>query len=145
MDILEFKNTVFDLLRSIGSNVNSIFAKDYGEFGLTYVQVHILVQLYICNEYKIGDLGRTLNISSGNISSMCKKFEKDGLINRIRDKEDERVVKVRLTKKGTEIVSTIENNIKSKYSSVLEKEPLENLQQIIDGFQKFNDILEKMK
>src|SRR5699024_8535550 len=62
-----------------------------------------VVMLYIVNSKPvfIKTLCDRLYLTSRTISSIIKKLEKKGLIERMRTEEDERRVKVQMTKKGS--------------------------------------------
>ena len=77
------------------------------------------------------------------MSAMCKKLEKMDLIVRVRDKEDERVVKVNLTDKGKGIVFNINELLDEKISKSIQGNMEETLEDIIRGAKKLNDLLEK--
>ena len=50
--------------------------------------------------YPIGELGKNARVKSSTMTDMIDRLEKDGIVERIRDDGDRRVVKVRLTDKG---------------------------------------------
>jgi DNA-binding MarR family transcriptional regulator len=75
---------------------------------------------------------------------MCKKLETLGLIERIRNQADERVVKIVLTKQGQDIVLDINNNLMERISRCFENESEETLQGIITGLQMLNNLFHKM-
>ena len=52
--------------------------------------------------YPIGELGRNSRIKKSAITYIIDRLEKDGIVERVRDNKDRRVVKVRLTKKAKE-------------------------------------------
>jgi DNA-binding MarR family transcriptional regulator len=54
-------------------------------------------------EYPIGKLGRNAQVKRSAITNMIDCLEKEGIAERVRDGEDRRVVKVRLTGKGRKI------------------------------------------
>ena len=52
------------------------------------------------HEYPIGELGKNARVKSSTMTDMIDRLEQDGIVERIRDDGDRRVVKVRLTDKG---------------------------------------------
>jgi len=54
-------------------------------------------------EYPIGKLGKNAQVKRSAITNMIDCLEKEGIAERVRDSEDRRVVKVRLTGKGRKI------------------------------------------
>jgi DNA-binding MarR family transcriptional regulator len=53
--------------------------------------------------YPIGELGKNARVKSSTMTDMIDRLEKDGIVERTRDDDDRRVVKVRLTDKGKKI------------------------------------------
>ena len=54
------------------------------------------------NAYPIGELGKNARIKKSAITYIIDRLEKDGIVKRVRDNKDRRVVKVRLTSKAKE-------------------------------------------
>ncbi len=145
MNVLEFKTSLFDLLRSINDSMNSISKPDYGAYGLTTIQARILMEVYICQKFTIGELGKLMMMSSGNISNLCKKIEKQGFIKRVRDKDDERVVKVILTEEGINTIEKIMSDLTKKYLPVVSSVSQEDFQKIIDGLKMLDSLFKKIQ
>ena len=68
--------------------------------GLTYPRYLVLLALWEHDELNIGELGRRLFLDTGTLSPLLKKLAGDKLVTRVRDADDERVVKVKLTPQG---------------------------------------------
>lgn len=68
--------------------------------GLTYTQYIVLMALWEEDNVTVSELCRRLYLNNGTLTPLLKKMEKDGRITRERSGDDERVVRVRLTKEG---------------------------------------------
>lgn len=81
-----------------------LYAPVLKTLGLTYPQYLAMLVLW---QYKAGisvkDLGAKLDLDSGTLSPLLKRMEGQGLLGRARQTEDERVVIINLTKKGSEL------------------------------------------
>lgn len=143
MEVMDFNNTIWNLLRDISVNMDSIFRPMYDKHGLTAMQVRILTDVRE-QEQTIGNLGKNLCVAGANISAMCRKLEKEGFLNRVRDKMDERVVKVHLSEKGESAILDIEALLTRKFDICLKTESTENINDIIEGLQKLNVLLQKI-
>jgi MarR family transcriptional regulator, organic hydroperoxide resistance regulator len=144
MDVSEFKNIIWDYTRKISENTNCIFSPVCEEYGLTIMQVRILTELYQCSSHTIGSLANDTCMAGANISAMCKKLEKMEFLNRIRDQEDERVVKVVLTDKGYKAVTEIDRTLNNKFSEQINDMDEETLEDIIMGMEKLNGLMNKI-
>ena len=98
MEVIEFKNVVWDMTRRISECMDGMFRPISEQYGLTHMQMRILMELWSAEDSPtIGQLGRTLGMTSGNMSSMCKRLEQEGFLLRVRDLQDERMVKIALS------------------------------------------------
>lgn len=145
MNMVEFKTSLFDLIRSINDSMNSISKPDYKIYGLTTIQARILMEIYLCQKLTVGELGKMMMISSGNISTLCKRMEKMGLLKRIRDENDERVVKVLLTDDGIHIMEKIEADLTKKYLPIVSKVPQNDLKKIIEGLRMLDLLFKEIQ
>ena len=68
--------------------------------GLTYTQYITLLALWEKDGVTVKELGHRLYLDSGTLTPLLKKLEASNLIVRIRDKEDERNVIIKLTEEG---------------------------------------------
>ena len=101
INFFEFNNTIFYMIREISHKIDLLLQDTANSLDLTPLQLKIIIALYSADEdVSIGNLGRAIGVTGGNISNICKKLEKKGFVDRIRSEEDERVVNVRLTETG---------------------------------------------
>lgn len=144
MEVAEFKNLVWDYTRKIAESMNCIFSPVGDKHGLTMMQIRILMELCQCESHTIGSLADRTCIACTNISAMCKKLEAQGLLERVRNREDERVVRVELTCLGKDTVLEIDKLCNDKLSKYFIDETEETFRDIILGLQKLNDLLLKI-
>ena len=101
INFFEFNNTIFSMIREISHKIDLLLQDTANSLDLTPLQLKIIIALYSANEdVSIGNLGKAIGVTGGNISNICKKLEKKGFVDRIRSEEDDRVVNVRLTETG---------------------------------------------
>ena len=67
------------------------------EFGLTYAQTMILLNLYLSGAQNITGLSESMCSVKGNISPICKRLEQNGYLLRCKDERDQRILTVDLT------------------------------------------------
>jgi len=68
--------------------------------GLTYPQYLVFLKLWAEDGVRVNDLGECLALDSGTLTPLLKRLEQHGLVERRRDKADERVVRIYLTDAG---------------------------------------------
>ena len=71
--------------------------------GLTYPQYIVMLVLWEKDDLSVSELGERLALDSGTLTPLLKRLEESGFIERRRDADDERVVRVRLTRAGQKL------------------------------------------
>ena len=69
-------------------------------FDLTYSQYLVMLVLWENDDIAVKQIGNRLFLDSGTLTPLLKRMEAAGLVTRLRDRDDERQVKVRLTDRG---------------------------------------------
>lgn len=69
--------------------------------GLTYPQYLVMTLLWRRDKRTVKDIGDALSLEYNTLTPLIKRLETMGLVTRVRDIEDQRVVRVSLTKEGT--------------------------------------------
>ena len=145
MEIIAFKNMVWDLTRQISDGMDELFRPISAHYGLTHMQLRILLELWAEPESQtIGSLGRALGVTSGNMSSMCKRLEQEGFLIRFRDIKDVRVVKVALSEKGQDAALEIDRLAEERYASCLQRLGKERMEVIASDLKEINALLHEM-
>jgi DNA-binding MarR family transcriptional regulator len=88
-------------------SANLAFGKAYKpileELGLTYTQYITVIALWEEDHQTVSSLGEKLFLESNTLTPILKKLEGMGYLERQRDPEDERQVRVSLTKSGRKL------------------------------------------
>src|SRR5476651_659154 len=88
-------------------SANLAFGKAYKqileELGLTYTQYITIIALWEEDNQTVGSLGEKLFLESNTLTPILKKLEVMGYVLRQRDPEDERQVRITLTKEGRKL------------------------------------------
>lgn len=70
------------------------------EKGLTYTQYLVLLVLWEYNTMSVSGIAQKLDLDSASLTPILKRLETAGILQRLRNKSDERVVEIKLTEKG---------------------------------------------
>lgn len=140
-DILKLDNQICFPLYALSRKVIQLYKPLLDKYNLTYTQYIIMLVLWEEEKISIKELGEKLFLDSGTISPVVKKLVKQGLLEKFRFKEDERVVMVKLTEKGKEIKEEIVEIPEKLYRNFEgDKEALfqlkENLDKILAEFEE---------
>ena len=133
IDFFEFNNSIFSMIREISHKIDILLQDTAQELGITTLQLKMIITLYANKDaVSIGNLGKAIGVTGGNISNICKKLEKQGFVTRIRSEEDERVVNVELTEKGEKAADKVGTYFDQIRTDIPTDEIDVNLQTIID-------------
>ena len=143
MELNDFKIQAWDLLRNISEGLGNTLQHVDADFGLTAVQMRVLRSLR-SGDKTVGALAKSMGMAGTNMSVICKRLEKEGLVYRSRDHQDERVVRVSITDKGRQIVTSSEAALVTYYQPMWEKEPPETAQVILKGLREFDQLLKRL-
>lgn len=91
---------VMDTMAGVQQKSQAFMERITRQESLSNNQIMLLFQLRLTGSLNITDISERFVITPGAASSMCDKLEDAGLIERIRTKEDRRVVHIRLTGEG---------------------------------------------
>nr|CAD6421924.1 MarR family transcriptional regulator [Rhizobium sp. Q54] len=73
--------------------------------GLTYPQYLVMLVLWEEDDQPVRAIGERLGLDSGTLSPLLKRLEQAGLLSRVRDSQDERLVRISLTPKGHDLAA----------------------------------------
>jgi DNA-binding MarR family transcriptional regulator len=103
----ELASSLSDFLCFAVYSTNLAFGRAYkplfDELGLTYLQYATLIALAEEDDQTVGGLGDKLFLDSSTLTPLLKRMEGMELITRRRDPNDERQVRISLTKQGRDV------------------------------------------
>ncbi len=99
-ELLKLDNQVCFALYVASKEVIKLYRPLLEPLGLTYTGYITLLALWEKDGQSVKELGERLYLDSGTLTPVLKRLEEEGYVERIRGKEDERVVKVFLAEKG---------------------------------------------
>ena len=108
MEPAEFKNQVWALMRDITDRMNGVFHPIIDRYGLTIMQMRVLFEIRREDGCTVSGLSRRVCAAGTNVSALCKRLEREGLLERSRDPRDERVVHITLTGEGRRTVDEVD-------------------------------------
>ncbi len=103
--------------------------------GMTPQQYWLLRQLSRDGSLSISELAQTLGITVGSVTVACKRLEKAGLLTRVRQAADERIVQVTLTAQGQAQIEALRQRKRdalTQWLNVLDECEQENLHSMIE-------------
>jgi len=99
-DILKLDNQLCFSLYAASREITKLYKPFLDKIGLTYTQYITLLVLWESDNITVKELGNRLRLDSGTLTPLLKKLESMDILERLRDKKDERNVYIKLTDKG---------------------------------------------
>lgn len=100
---LRLDNQLCFALYSASLAMTKLYKPLLDELGITYPQYLALLVLWERDGLTVSELGERLYLDSGTLTPLLKRLETAGLVSRLRDTQDERRVRVRLSAAGREL------------------------------------------
>ena len=121
---LKLDNQLCFPLYACARKVVGLYTPFFKPLGITYTQYLVFMVLWEKDGISVSELCDRLLLDSGTVTPLLKKMEGAGYVTRTRSSEDERVVLVRLTKKGRDLRREVEK-IPGKIGACVDLEPEE--------------------
>lgn len=96
---------IVERIGGINRRIRLMHEETLEQLGLNYTDWHVLTALHWVGEpyrHTAGDLARRAELTTGAMTSRLDALEAEGLVRRMRDPDDRRIVLVELTEKGLE-------------------------------------------
>lgn len=100
IDFLALENQFCFALYSTSLALTKSYKPLLDKIGLTYPQYLVMLVLWQQDNILVKDIGELLFLDSGTLTPLLKRMELAELIQRQRDSEDERQVRIILTRQG---------------------------------------------
>ena len=99
-EVMKLSNQLCFPLYVAARKVTALYTPFLTELNLTYTQYLVLMVLWEQDGIPVSEICRRLHLDNGTVSPLLKKLEKEGLLEKSRSPEDERVVRITLTEAG---------------------------------------------
>lgn len=136
VNLREFELRSWRVIERMGKIMKRLLTSAAESEGLSVPQASIIIYLKIYNKKVVTmrDICSGLEGNQGNMSTLCKKLEKAGYIEKERGKHDERIVYIKLTSHGMDSAERMEQHINRLVEPVLSTISDESMEKIILGF-----------
>ena len=101
--VLHLDNQLCYALYSTSLAMTKMYKPLLDAIGLTYPQYLVMLVLWREDGLMVSEIGERLFLDSGTLTPLLKRLEATGLLTRLRDTEDERRVRVKLTTAGNRL------------------------------------------
>lgn len=133
-DAILLQNQICFPLYALSKEITKLYRPLLEALDITYPQYLVMMVLWEKDEQSVSDIGEKLSLDSGTLTPLLKRLESKSLINRVRNKKDERVVEISLTENGQNLklqACSIPTAMMEKMN--VDTNELHNLKQMIDA------------
>ena len=134
-DTLELDNQFCFPIYALSKKIINMYRLYLDPLDITYPQYLVLMVLWKEEQQTVGHLGEKLFLDSGTLTPLLKRMEQKEMVVRSRNIEDERIVVISLTKKGSAL--------KEKVKDIPEK-LLESMAISVDELKQLKKIANKI-
>jgi len=111
------------------------------DFDITTPQFNALLLLKEHGDMTIGDLGSQLYLASSTATDLIDRMERNGLVERARDTNDRRVVRLHMLEKGHQMIKEVLENRKRYLSGILSQIPPQEISTLKESLQSLYDLM----
>ncbi|MGH4051614.1 MAG: MarR family winged helix-turn-helix transcriptional regulator [Clostridium sp.] len=133
---------IMELLKEVNSLMDKGLKNYFSDCGITVTQLAVVNILGKRDMVKLNELSEELKITPTAVSLIVNRLESQGLLERVRSKEDKRVVYAKLSDKFKATHCNLDNNINGFLALLLGSKNEEEVQKIFDGLKILKDLLE---
>ncbi len=106
-------NTLTFLLNRIAATVTETVNRTFQPLGLNVYAARVLILLYLDGDNTVGDFAQQASLDQSTLSHILRRLEKQALIQRVRQRQDNRCVLVSLTPEGKAVAAKCWEAVKS--------------------------------
>ena len=102
-DALRLDKQLCFALHATSRAVTQAYGALLAPLGVTYPQYLVLLVLWERDGLTVSEIGARLYLDSGTVTPLLKRLEVAGLLRRVRETDDERIVRISLTPQGSKL------------------------------------------
>lgn len=136
-DFNDIFSTTFNTLVSFEKNMTS----GYKKYNLSISEVHMLQEISRIDNASLSVIAAALKITPPSVTVAIKKLESKGMVNKIKNQEDNRAYIVKLSELGGKIVKSHEwfhRKMLQRVSTILDSDDVDSM---IKGLAAVNEYL----
>ena len=137
--IIEFRNMFVQLFKKmVKSSSNSVGVH------FSPSQMRAMAAFHEDREYRMGELSKIAQVTMPFMTEMVDGLVRDGILERVRDAGDRRVVKVKLSGQGRNIHQQFVKTRSREMESIFAKLDSKDQTELLKTLQKMSEILKKI-
>jgi len=141
MSKFESISQIISLNRNFNRTLRHEFHGLMQDSGFTFPQLSVISILAKSGEHKVSDISKKMGLSDSTVSGILDRLEQKEIVERKRDKDDRRVVKIYLSKGSQEICQEFHRKRKEYFTHLLKELSEQEINDIIKGLEILNRVV----
>ena len=144
---MDEKNRVFEEIMGDALVYITLFKRELNQLNEQKF-MKTLLWLTLIDEYgspSISNLGKKINVSKSQMTSRVDQLVEDGMIERINDTEDRRIIRIQLTKNGKDFLKNSKKMIEGSMNELIDPLIVEDLENLRTSIQTIKKIVLKIQ
>lgn len=134
---------VVKLLKQIVVLIKHSNSQPCGKMNLTGPQGMLIGILAHHGAMKISDLSEKMGLSNSTVSGIVDRLEKQGVVERIRSKEDRRVVQVNVTSEFKVDAKSRFETVERRLEAVMKEATEDEMKKVFEGLEILKKLIDK--
>lgn len=102
-------------------------------YGVTLTQCAVIGEVGQAGRLTMNQLSERMSLARSTMTRVVDTLVRKGVLERVRDEQDRRVVGVQLTAEGKELADRLEDCLRGYYLAVLQHVPVEKRGEVLDS------------
>ena len=144
-ELRDWSHVVSRILHSYNEISKSINPPSLQRIELTSAQIKALTSFHGTEEYTMSEFSDNLGVTLPTTTSMINRLIQFGFIERKRDGEDRRVVKVKLTVRGRSILKKLMQERRNALEKLLQTLNNEEMKKFLESIESVSALIKRVK
>jgi len=141
MNVSEYVGELEWLLRHVSAVIRKRGREILADFNITPPQLTALQVLQRNGNITIGELGEKMYLAYSTATDLIDRMERNELVQRIRDSNDRRVVRLQILPKGEKLVDEVIARRKQYLAGILVEVNEEDRIHLVDSLKRLDEIM----
>lgn len=130
-----------DLLRSVSTILKKRGRDILGNFDITNPQFDALLVLREFGELTMGELCSKMFLACSTATDLIDRMERNGLIERVRDTADRRVIRLKVLPKGNQVIDEVLEARRNYLATILSELDVADKERLIQAIDQLNYLM----
>lgn len=132
-----------DLLRNVSTMLKKRGRDIISQFEITPPQLDALLVLREFGELTMGELCQKMFLACSTATDLIDRMERNGLIERVRDTADRRVIRLKVLVKGTKVIDDVLDARRNYLATILSEIDLADKERLIHALEQLNYLMSR--